>query len=478
MVVIVLVASAFFGIGIDAGSHFNSDDTLYAEMAREMLESGDWVDNRWSGAVLFEKPPLYLWSLALSGSVLGWGEAAMRLPGTLFGILALVAFFWLARGLELSRRSALAGVGLLAGSYLFVLMTRRLMTDIPLAACLLAAAAALVHGRHLCFGALGGLAVLAKGVAAGPLGLALLIFALIDKRLSVRQLGAAVGVGLLVAAPWHLWVSVRHGAEFWQGYVGYHVGERVTADVVPGLSLTQFLEFALVERLLLGLGVIGLVFALKRRLSNRCDRFALLWVIFTLMPVLLSNTRLPHYLLPTVPGLALLSVRLVPEVLWQHRLAPMAALAVILIAFAAHPDKVIYWLDPDFGPAERELGLVISEAAADEDLVVAYNTTTAALTFYSGGWRIPMLVADPRFYEVQSAVLMVRRAGVLSALGSRDGIAPRHPAGRRFVICRERPDLSFVVARMRYAVANRPLFALRAGKLVLVNDAGVGDPIP
>ena len=78
-------------MGMTGGSHFDSDDTLYAEMAREMVNSGNLLDNQWSGTVLFEKPPLYLWSLAISGHLLGWDEAAMRLPGTLFSIGLLVS---------------------------------------------------------------------------------------------------------------------------------------------------------------------------------------------------------------------------------------------------------------------------------------------------------------------------------------------------------------------------------------------------
>lgn len=76
--IIIGLALAFYGVGIGAGSHFNSDDTLYAQMAREMVQSGDFVDNRWLGVVHFEKPPLLLWSLAGAGRFLGWSEAALR----------------------------------------------------------------------------------------------------------------------------------------------------------------------------------------------------------------------------------------------------------------------------------------------------------------------------------------------------------------------------------------------------------------
>ena len=473
-----VLALAYLAVGVGGGSHFDSDDTLYAQMAREMVQSGDWVDNRWSDTVLFEKPPLYLWSLAVVGSAFGWDEWAMRLPNTLFAVAALLGLFVLGRGLDLPRRPVLLAVGLMAGSFLFLLMARRLMTDIPLVACLVWAAAALAHGRTRLFGVACGLAVLAKGPAAAPLVLALVIFGLVDRGLTLRSLAIAAGIGLAVAAPWHILVTARHGGEFWSGYVGYHVGARATSSVVPGRTLVQMLEVALLERVLLAMGLAGLGLALARGLKARCDRLAVLWLAFTWIPVLVSTTRLPHYLLPMVPALALLAVRPIPTQWWEHRLAGLVGPAVVLLAFAAHPSKLAFWLDPDFGPTEQLLGEEIADAAGDDDLVATYNGTTAALTFYSGGRRIVMYTDDPRFHEVMDGVLMVRRAGVLHALSPTEGIRAEKPLGRRFIVARAEPDLPGLVYRMRRGRPDRPLYLSRAGGLVLVNDAGLGEPLP
>jgi len=456
---------AFFAIGLGSGSHFDSDDALYAEMAREMVRTGDLVDNQWSGAVLFEKPPLYLWTLAASGAVFGWGEAAMRLPGTLFAVGALLALLLLARGLGATATQAATAVGLLAGSYLFVLMTRRLMTDIPLVCCVLGAAAFMVHGRTLWFGAFCGLAVLAKGVAAGPLIIGVVGYGVVSKRLGWPALAKATGVGLLVAAPWHIAVTLRHGAEFWQGYVGYHVGARATSHVVPGLTLAQLADVALLERLLLLLGLAGL-----SRWRDPLVRFASVWLIFAVLPPIVSTTRLPHYLLPMTPALALLAIRAPLPQWWEHRLAPAIAAAAVLIAFAAQPAKVIFWLDPDFGPDHKALGVEL-QSAEPEDLVAAWNVTSASLTFYSDGHRVEIIGADPRFYEIQEAVLMVQRAGVLHAT-----LPAITGPQRRFVVTRKL-DVPAVASALRRQSPARPLSARVAGALVLVNDAGLGDPL-
>ena len=52
--------------------------------------------------------------------------------------------------------------------------------------------------------------------------------------------------------------TLRHGGDFWAGYVGYHVGARATSKVVPGLSVGEMLDVLASERLLLILGAVGL----------------------------------------------------------------------------------------------------------------------------------------------------------------------------------------------------------------------------
>lgn len=471
--IIAAVAGVIFAVSIGEGSHLDSDDALYAQMAREMVVAGDLVDNRWSGTVLFEKPPLYLWSLAASGTALGWGEASMRLPGTLFAIGGLVAMWLLALGLGLTRSAAAVAVALLGTSFFYFLLTRRLMTDVPLIACLLAAAACLSHGRYRWFGVLCGAAVLCKGLAAGPLVLALVIWGLWEKRLSPKTLAEATALGLLIAAPWHIAATLRHGSEFWSGYVGYHVGARATSKVVPGLGAAELLStfWSAEAPLLLG-GLFFLGRSTQRRVSSAAARWVWLWLSLAALPLLVSTTRLPHYLLPLIPGLALATAAACPEGWFEKRLAGLAIAALALAAFFANPAKLVFWLDPDFGPDDKALGAVIAQNAGDEDLVATYNRTTAALTFYTDR-RVEMYSDDPTFSAIQDAVLMVQRSGVHHPLTD-DGFPTA--ARKRFVVARL-TDQDALAARLKRSNPRRPVYIVVANNLVLVNDAGVGERI-
>ena len=66
------------------------DEGLHAEIAREMAERGDWITPRFLGEPFFDKPILYCWVEAASLRLLGPNEAAVRLPGLMFGLLGAV----------------------------------------------------------------------------------------------------------------------------------------------------------------------------------------------------------------------------------------------------------------------------------------------------------------------------------------------------------------------------------------------------
>ena len=86
------------------------DEGRYAEIPREMIESGDWLAPRLNYVVYFEKPPLLYWLVAISFEVFGTNEMAARVVPAVSGILVVVMTFFL--GVHLvGRRGALLGAG-------------------------------------------------------------------------------------------------------------------------------------------------------------------------------------------------------------------------------------------------------------------------------------------------------------------------------------------------------------------------------
>lgn len=75
------LALAVFLPGIAARDLWNPDEPRYAEVAREMLERGDWLVPHLNGQVYSEKPPLQLWAIAAFGLLRGEVDVvAARLP--------------------------------------------------------------------------------------------------------------------------------------------------------------------------------------------------------------------------------------------------------------------------------------------------------------------------------------------------------------------------------------------------------------
>ena len=468
-----------FAVGIGEGSHWDSDDTLYAEMAREMVQTGNWMDNQWSGEVLFEKPPLYLWTLAVSGGLFGWSEGALRLPGTLFALGTLALLINLVWRLGGSWRRGVAAAALVGVSYLFLMLTRRLMMDVPMVCMLCGASLFLVRRSSLGFGVFSGLAILVKGAAALPVLLGLVVFGLWDRRLSKRQWIQAVGLGLLVALPWHLLEWFRHGNAFWQGYLGHHVAERVTSNVVPGSSLVDsVLDLVSNEFILVCAGLLGLVVVAKNRFQDPVGKLGFCWLLGAALPIAVSTTRLPHYWLPVIPALALLAVSAPPPKVWSHRLAATAVGLVMAVSLFQDPIKFrVFWLNPDFGPGEQAIGQLLVEHAQGDDQIIAYNSMSNGLTFY-GQRRVAMYTDDPKFHAIQDEVLMIRRSGVLHWMDG--GFPALQSDERRFVVAYtwDEAIAKRVIDYMRQTDQQRPLYRVKRANRVLINDAGVGEPIP
>src|SRR5687768_13967916 len=80
LLLILALSGLVFLWSLGRSGIFDLDEGLYAEAAREMRLTGDWVTPRVNGAPFFEKPPLIYWLAALSIRFLGTNEFAARLP--------------------------------------------------------------------------------------------------------------------------------------------------------------------------------------------------------------------------------------------------------------------------------------------------------------------------------------------------------------------------------------------------------------
>lgn len=401
------------------GSLVDSDDAIYADIARTMARTGDWLDLRWHGAVLHEKPPLFFWLVAGAGTILGFDDFAVRLPAALSALGALVLVGSIAGRLGLDRRARLLAIGLTLASGCFYFTGRRVLTDPTLVFFGLLSLDAWLAARDrprrlVLWGAALGAAVLTKWVAAAPF----LLVAVADGLLPARPGGrsplrtpwllAGGAAFLLVAAPWHVAQGVRHGAAFWSVYAGYHVLARATTALVTDSSPLFYAtgawlrEGALALAWAAGLAVLTVRLVASRG-RDRAARWLAVWLLVTLVPIHLAATRLYHYLLPAVPALALATSLALGRALRRDLVAAAAAL---FVAAAFVLNNGLDLAAPDYSPGTKALAPAL-RAAPPDAVVAAYEVYDVAATWYAER-PVPFWTTRPALHDVWAVDMMVR----------------------------------------------------------------------
>ena len=308
---------AFSGLG--ARPLISPAEARYALVAREMLESGDWIQPHFNHARYYEKPPLTYWCVAASYRLLGFTEFASRLPSALAYVGTVLVTFLLALELVGSGTAPLAAL-IYATSLGPFLFGRFLFTDTLLVFWLSVSLLGLakvvrrpgVRAGVLMFYSGASLAGLTKGLIGllFPFAAAAAYALLIGGRDFVRRLRPWLGASIvaIVFLPWHVLLAWKDPA-FLPFYFGNEqfarfLGRRVPVNYTP-LSVRDFWISTL---LWIFPWFLFLPSALPRRGEKRSRRLALLWIwsggivlFFTL-----TGSRMEYYALPAIPALAVI----------------------------------------------------------------------------------------------------------------------------------------------------------------------------
>ena len=98
--ILIIVIGSFLFIPFIGQSHlFDWDEINFAEAAREMLVTNDWLTVQINYLPFWEKPPLFIWMQALSMKIFGVNEFAARFPNAICGIVTLLVLFRLGRSI-------------------------------------------------------------------------------------------------------------------------------------------------------------------------------------------------------------------------------------------------------------------------------------------------------------------------------------------------------------------------------------------
>lgn len=330
-----LVVSAFYCYGLGRAPLLGPDEPRYAQVAREMLLRGDLVTPTLGGLTWFEKPALLYWLMMANYRLFGVTEYAARFASACSGILAVLAVGWLASRAEArtSTPDELRGYGLicaatLASSLGLIVFARGATFDILITmsvavslACFFVAELSEKNSarRWLMAGFYAGmgLALLAKGLIGVviPCGVVAFYYLLQRRWPDLRKLEIWWGpvLTIAVAAIWYGPVIARHGQVFIdQFFIQHHFARYVSNKY----HHPQPFYFYLIVILLLTLPwtfVFVSSLAGSRHWNwrgadarSRMRVFAFSWLLVPLAFFSLSGSKLPGYILPALPGAALL----------------------------------------------------------------------------------------------------------------------------------------------------------------------------
>jgi 4-amino-4-deoxy-L-arabinose transferase-like glycosyltransferase len=369
------------------------DETRYADVARGMLASGDFVVPRLHGSVYGEKPPVFFWATAAATALGVPLSVAPRLVSVLSALATLALLPLVGAGLGFGPRDAARGALVLATTPLFLLYAQMGLLDLLCTFLVTAAIAARCAregagaGRRLALagteGLALGLALLTKGpvLLLFPLGLCLGAWLSRTPRRPARPersdalvLALALGVaGAWLAAAW----QGAGGPEYVRSITIGQAVRRVSGEAphlrAPGFllatSLLGFLPWTLL--------VAGALPRLWRQPPGRWPPGAaplLGWVGLPLGLLSLLETQQPHYVLPALPAAALAAGALLREEppAWVRRglqlLGVGLGLATLAAAFALPQLLRALHLDPaarallEEDPALRGLALAMAVA--------------------------------------------------------------------------------------------------------------------
>lgn len=330
-----------------------SDEGRYAEMAREMFVTGDWITPRYNGYKYFEKPPLQTWANALTFAWFGIGEWQARLYTALTGFAGVLLVGYTGTRVFNAMTGFAAAVVLatcpywnLMGHFNTLDMALSFWMQVTLCALLLAQRPGLparaVRGwMWLCWAGMAA-AVLSKGLVGLILpGAVLILYSLVARDWALWKrlyIGSGLIVFLIITAPWFVLVQMKNPEFFNFFFIVQQFQRYLTPEQNRPGAFYYFVPVLLVG-FLPWLSVAAQSVWHGIRTPRQPNGFApvtllLIWSAFIFLFFSASHSKLISYVLPVAPALALVIGLYLPSLTPQRYRMHLIGYAVFLVAAA------------------------------------------------------------------------------------------------------------------------------------------------
>lgn len=305
--IIVLAAFLFF-YRLGAYSLWDSDEPMYAEVAKAMADRHDLITPYWNGSPWFIHPPLYFWCTVAVAHWIGWNEMSTRFTSALFAVALTILTYCFSFTLFSNRKSALLSSMIHITALQVFAQGRMVLLDLPFNF-FVVMGMLLFYKNYwnprtiysLGFWVCCGIATFFKGPLGlfQPLGTCLVFLFILHEFKKIGQLHPGWGflIYLLIASPWYIILSFMYGKDFYDPVIGYYILKRIVSPI-HGQSGPWYYYFPV---------LIGgffpwspfLPFLAIEWINNRRNRpvlFLLLWVVLSFLFFSTAGTKLPNYI--------------------------------------------------------------------------------------------------------------------------------------------------------------------------------------
>nr|WP_321483187.1 glycosyltransferase family 39 protein [uncultured Cohaesibacter sp.] len=381
-IALMLFALVCFLPGFNSIPPVDRDEARFAQASKQMMETGDYVDIRFQDETRYKKPVGIYWLQVASVKATGqdWDAPiwAYRIPSLVGALLSVGLTFLVGMRMGSVRSGFLAGLGM-AAAILLGVEARLAKTDAMLLATILAVQWLLWELYDLRSGLSKGKgallwAALAFGVLIkGPIILMVSIPTVIILSIRERSVGWLKGSGwkygiplfLVITIPWFLAIGIKTDWAFYMDSIGKDMMAKVASGkeshgAPPGTYLAASIGTFWPISVFF---ILSVVWIWKQR-AQRTVFFALAWVLPAWIIFELVPTKLPHYVLPALPALAILMAEALEAratswaSLWGRIVSLLIPIVAVILGLGA-PIGLIF-MEGSINPAAFGLGLVAS----------------------------------------------------------------------------------------------------------------------
>jgi hypothetical protein len=371
---------------VGEGSLHDWDEAIYAQVAKEIAVSDNWLTLTWAGHPFGHKPPLYFWLTAVLYKIVGINEFAARAFSAAFGFGVVALTFWLGFRLFSWTAGLIAALLLLSidqSTYChwhnFICQARVGMLETTLTFWLILSLILVWEADErprliFLIGITAGFAVMTKAWIGFFALAAPLLYALVTGQFHARLKYWALAILLAAAVilPWHLWQIWIYGNSFLHDYFVVNLFGRVTG-VVEENRHTSWFYFGVLND---GFSIFGSGYLwpaayfwavwTARRSGYRQKALLLTWVTIPLLLFSLAQTKLPWYVILIYPGIALLISGAVTELLGGPR--TLAACAFALAVFYFRLPAIV-----DGSPDVKQFAKGVSQMVSSHEAIYVYR---------------------------------------------------------------------------------------------------------